>query len=251
MNDYWWIIATLVYTVVLSLGGAWFMLRRQKLGHAALWMAALLVLQTMALGARGMSMGVCPIHGMGEIFFFMGWSLNAFYLLLGRTYRMSALGLFTVPTILFCTIISLAMYNSVQVVSSNHWVTWHAGLAMLAYGAFGLSAVAGTLFLIQNELLKKHQLSGISRILPPVRLLQFCMVRLMISGFILLIVSQVFGYCSGISIPVAKWVVAGVVSAGYMVLLAIVMKRGLPGRWLAWWSICLYALALVIFSVVK
>lgn len=251
MNDYWWIIGTLVYTIVLSFGGALCMIHQRKFGFAGFWMTVLLVLQTIALGMRGMSTGVCPIHGLGEIFLFMGWSLNAFYLLLGRAYRMSALGLFTLPSVLFCTIISLVLYDSSHVVAGNHWVTWHAGLAILAYGAFGLSAVAGCLFLIQNGLIKKHRLNGISKILPPVRLLQFCMVRLMVSGFILILVSQIFGYCSGIGISAAKWGVAGGVSAGYMILLAVVLRRGMPGRWLSLWSIALYGLALVIFFVVK
>ena len=214
-------------------------------------MAGLLVLQTIALGVRGMMSGTCPIHGLGEIFFFMGWSLNAFYLLLGSSYRMSALGLFTLPAVLLCSIAALVLHESSMVLPGNKWVTWHAGLAMLAYGAFGLAAVAGCVFLIQNELLKKHRLNGISKILPPVRLLQFCMVRLIWSGFVLILFSQVFGYCSGIDIPVEKWFVAGGVSVGYLVLLIELRMRGLPGRWLAWASIVLYVFSLVIFGVVK
>lgn len=254
MNDSWWITATLAYTVVLLVGGAWLMARQRKFGSSGFWMAGLLVLQTVALGIKGMEMGGCPIYGLGETFFFMGWSLNAFYLLLGRSYRMSAIGLFTLPGILLCVLLSLIFHHEIHAptgIRGNQWVTWHVGLAMLAYGAFGLSAVAGWVFLIQNELLKKHRLSGISKILPPVRLLQSCMVRLIASGFVLIVCSQVFGYGAGIDISPEKWTVAGIVSFGYLALLLVVIARGLPGRWLAWASIALYVWSLLIFFVVK
>ncbi|MEG2247729.1 MAG: cytochrome c biogenesis protein CcsA [Akkermansia sp.] len=237
MNDYYWLIFTALYALGLTLGGAWLFFRSRQFSWAWLLMGVLLCLQTITLGVRGMDFDSCPIRGISEIFFFLGWALNAFYLLLGRLYRMSIIGVFTLPAILFCMGVSWGCYHVPALLPPNCWITWHIGLAMLAYGAFGLSAVAGSVFLIQNSFLKRHHLLGRTKLLPPVRLLQGCMVRLSMVGFLLIIVSQVLGYCSNQTIPAEKWIVAACVSFGYLVLLLVVKFRGLPGRWMAWASI--------------
>ena len=48
----------------------------------------------------------------------------------------------------------------------------HAALILLAYGAFGLAAVAGVMFLTQEHDLKFHKLRAILSLLPPIQRLE-------------------------------------------------------------------------------
>lgn len=66
-------------------------------------MACLFVLQTGALCVKAYQTEMCPIRGASEVLFFLSWSINLFYLMLGRAYRMSVLGIFTAPAIAVLT----------------------------------------------------------------------------------------------------------------------------------------------------
>lgn len=253
MNDLYWMAAVLLLSLALTGMGLWKVFCTQcRPGNPWMWMLALFILQTIALTCKGASWGECPIRGISEVVFFMGWALNAFYLLLGRLYRMSILGLFTAPAVAGCTIISLLTYSrAMPLLTHSEWLPWHIGLAMLSYGAFGLAAVAGIVFLIQDSFLKEHRVTGISGKLPPVRTLHSSMKRLLLIGFILLVASELFGYLSGLDITAGKSLVAMGVSMTYLVLLLFVYLRGLPGRTLAWCSLTLYVCSLAIFFVLK
>lgn len=253
MSDYPWMAAVLAASLLLTGFGAWKVLSsRGEVGHPWSWMLALFVLQTVALAWRGMLLGECPVRGFAEVVFFMGWALNAFYLLLGRMYRMSVLGLFTAPAVAACTAIALWTYDAPHAFPlMGGWLTWHIGLAMLAYGAFGLAAVAGIVFLIQDGLLKEHRVAGASGKLPPIRTLQTVMGRLVGAGFFLLLVSLLFGWLTGIPIASGKAVIAVGISAAYLVLLLWRHWKGMPGRTLAWICLVLYVCSLAIFFVLK
>jgi ABC-type uncharacterized transport system permease subunit len=69
----------------------------------------------------------------------------------------------------------------------------HATLILLAYGAFGLAAFAGLMFLTQERNLKFHKMRAVLSLLPPIQRLEIATNRLVISGFILLTVGLVDG----------------------------------------------------------
>ncbi|MBD9269698.1 MAG: hypothetical protein EGQ81_01215, partial [Akkermansia sp.] len=95
MNDNWWALASLVLSLAFT-GLGWRLLASgRRFMYAHLWMACLLALQTGALCVKAYQTGMCPIRGASEVIFFLSWTINLFYLLLGRTYRMSVLGIFT------------------------------------------------------------------------------------------------------------------------------------------------------------
>jgi Cytochrome C assembly protein len=69
---------------------------------------------------------------------------------------------------------------------SNVWISLHAALMSLAYGAFGLSSVAALMYLTQEHNLKFHKLQAIFSLLPPIQRLEVVVGRLLLSGFVLL-----------------------------------------------------------------
>ncbi|MDH3069769.1 cytochrome c biogenesis protein CcsA [Akkermansia sp. N21169] len=253
MNDQYWMIAAVVWALCVSGSGALSLFHPGR-SRRLVWvlMLVLMLIQSVALMERSALGATCPIRGRSEVLFFLGWALNAFYLVLGRPYRMSVIGAFTAPLVAVLSLLAVLFYDPVvQSLVGQGWLTWHIGLAMLGYGALGLSALSAVVFLIQNSLMKAGRLTGLSRNLPPVRTLQSCMIRLIDAGFLLLMLAQICGLQAWMAIPVAKCVVAAAVSVGYLLLISVTYLRGLPGKVLAWWSIGLYVLSLSIFLVLQ
>ena len=69
----------------------------------------------------------------------------------------------------------------------------HAATIMLAYGAFGLGAVAAAMFLTQQHDLKFHKLRAVLSLLPPIQRLEIIAGRLVFAGFILFTVGLAAG----------------------------------------------------------
>ncbi len=252
MDDRIGIASVIFLALVLGGAGVWQVLRSPKKTTGMWgWMLVLFLLQTLTLVNKSTFWHECPIRGISEVLFLMGWALNLFYLILGRLYRMSVMGIFTAPAIALCSLASLLTFSPLKFPMYSQWLAWHIGIAMLAYGALGLVALAGCVFLIQNHFLKDHHVKGVSSKLPPIRTLHQSMKRLLAAGFVLLMSSQVFGYVVGVHISLVKGTVAGLISALYLVLLLFVYGKGMPGRTLAWCSVALYLLSLAIFFVLK
>jgi ABC-type uncharacterized transport system permease subunit len=62
----------------------------------------------------------------------------------------------------------------------------HAALILLAYGAFGLAAIAGIMFLTHEHNLKFHKLRAVLSLFPPIQRLEVVTYRLVLAGFVLL-----------------------------------------------------------------
>jgi ABC-type uncharacterized transport system permease subunit len=73
------------------------------------------------------------------------------------------------------------------------WISLHAALLSLAYGAFGLSSIAALMYLTQERNLKFHKLQALLSRLPPIQRLELIAGRLMLGGFILLTLGLIAG----------------------------------------------------------
>jgi ABC-type uncharacterized transport system permease subunit len=69
----------------------------------------------------------------------------------------------------------------------------HAATILLAYGAFGLAAVAAAMFLVQQHDLKAHKLRALLSSLPSIQRLEVVTTRLVLVGFLLLTIGLVVG----------------------------------------------------------
>lgn len=251
MNDNWWAIASLVLSLAFT-GLGWRLLAYgRRFLHAHLWMACLLALQTGALCVKAHQTGMCPIRGASEALFFLSWTINLFYLLLGRAYRMSVLGIFTAPAIAVLTALSLVIGLSGANAQGTHdfWVTAHVGVVMMSYGASGLAAAAGVAFCMQNACLKRRQIPGTSRLLPPIRTLEASMKRLVLVAFILLLTGEWLGWQRHLPINEAKTSIVILLTLGYAALLWRAYRRGMPGRALAYCCVALFIASMSIFLV--
>ncbi len=133
------------------------------------------------------------------------------------------------------------------------WVSMHAALTLLSYGAFGLSFVAAVMYLTQEHDLKFHKLRAVFSLMPPMDRLEKIINRMLWVGFILL--------TAGLAIiplllkgrpepsltddPKVLW--SGLVWALYLALLVMHGKFNQSGRRFAWGAVGTFAFVLLTF----
>jgi len=147
--------------------------------------------QFLLLWHRGEAHGRCPITNSGEVLVFLAWSMVVWYLLFGSSYRLSLLGMCTMPLVVLLQGVALlpGFYQPLpveRVESVNAVVELHAATAILGYGAFGLAAVASGMFIFQNWHLKRRRTSKAVFALPPITSLFAALLRLVTIGVVLL-----------------------------------------------------------------
>ncbi len=144
---------------------------------------------TIAMGKRGFSLQHCPLTNIYEATTFVIWAIVASYLVLGAWSRLRFLGAFASPVLLgmgvFALMPALDAHGTKPEVAHG-FVSLHAALILLAYGAFGLSSVAALMYLTQEHDLKFHKLRAVFSLLPPIQRLELAIGRLLLAGFILL-----------------------------------------------------------------
>jgi ABC-type transport system involved in cytochrome c biogenesis permease subunit len=161
-----------------------------------LLLATALAFHTVAMFLRGFSIRLCPVNNLYEATTFLAWTIVAAYLIMGAWSRLRFLGAFASPILfaigVFALMPSLDTHGPKP--QFEHGLgSLHASLIMLAYGAFGLAAIAALMFLTQEHNLKFNRLRAILSLLPPIQRLEVVMSRLMLAGFILLTVGLVAG----------------------------------------------------------
>jgi HemX protein len=166
---------------------------RHSTGNLIAIMAGL-VCQTLFLYARGQVHGRCPVTNVVEILVFVSWSMVLIYLVVGRAYRLSLMGVFTSPMVFIACVMALVFpldHETAIAVArakgrADAWVEFHVGISLLAYGAFGMSFIAGLMFLIQERQVRRGNLKTLFYNLPPMQNLCSAVLRLLIVGMILL-----------------------------------------------------------------
>jgi len=179
--------------------------------------------QTAFLWRRGGAVGRCPITNLFEVLVFLSWATVLLYLLVGPAYRLSLMGAFTSPLAFLLQGIAQGVVGdpgAVRAGTVNPWTELHAALSIVAYGAFALAAVAGTMYLVQQYQLKTRNLSTFFFELPPIRDLGLANHRLMTAGLVLLTAGLGAGLFAGHLPGALKLATACAVWALYAALLA-------------------------------
>lgn len=254
--DRWLLILS---TLLAAIGGVWGMIsvhRGRKSRWTVAWMVAVLVCQVAFLSLRGQQREACPLGDRGEILTFLAWSLTLFYLLIGPAYRISLLGVFTAPLVaLFQSVALIPGVLSTEpdkIPGGNPWHEVHSATSVLAYGALGLAAVAGVMFLVLDRQLKEQHLkSGLFRNLPPVRELLVSLERLLWLGGGLLTIGVIAGFVMPHEGAALGHLIAAVcVWTAYTSLLLVKSLRGLTGRRLSLAAVLWFILSLGVFAFI-
>lgn len=151
---------------------------------------AAFTLHTIAMIKRGFSIAQCPVNNLYEATTFIAWTIVAAYLVIGIFHRLRFLGAFASPVLfaigVFALMPSLDPPHKSQPDFSNGLASLHAALILLAYGAFGLSAIAALMYLTEEHDLKFHKLRIVFSLLPPIQRIERVMNQLLFGGFALL-----------------------------------------------------------------
>jgi HemX protein len=195
---------SMIYSVFLWRKG---FRRDNRVNYILLLVAA--ALQTVALFKRGFSLNRCPVHNLFEATMFFTWATTLTYLLVGLLPRFRFFGAFASPGLfavgVFALMPSLDPPHGPKPEFSGALTSLHAATIMLAYGAFGLGAVASVMLLTQQYNLKFNKLRAVLSMLPPVERLDVAASRVTLVGFVLLTI----GLAAGGQLPrpagVAYW----------------------------------------------
>lgn len=196
---------------------------------------------------RGQEVGACPVNTLSDVLVFLGWAIVLIYLVIGTSYRLSLLGAFTEPLVFFLLVVGYFMRSAATVSgrSPQAWVELHAALSLVAYGAFGLAAVAGAMYLMQERQLKRHKVSILFYNLPPIQALSLANGRLLVFGFCLLSVAFVAGVLSKLPVSPLKIWAALIIWAFYGLLVLKRQRREISPRRLAIWSLLIFLLVVI------
>lgn len=218
-----------------------------------------LMVHTWAMFQRGFRLNACPINNLYEATVFLLWTAGAAYLVLGLFSRLRFVGVLVAPLLFMVGVFALMPaldpprgprpdFNLNQA-----WQSVHAALILLAYGAFGLGALAGNMYLIQARDLKRHKARAAMSLLPPISRLESAVTLLLLGGLLLLSFGLIAGtrylkiatgsYWSGdpfVWYSGATWLVYGVI------LLAR-WKLAQRGRRLAWLAVGSFGFLLLTF----
>jgi ABC-type transport system involved in cytochrome c biogenesis permease subunit len=229
--------------------------RKDNRVNYCLLLAAFLF-HTLAMFKRGFDLQHCPVNNLYEAMTFIAWTIVTAYLIFGAWRRLRFLGAFASP-VLFCIGV-FALMPALDVHGTkpqfvNGWMSLHAALILLSYGAFGLSSVAALMYLTQEHDLKFHKMRAILSLLPPIQRLELVMSRLLGAGFFLLTAGLVVGgiylkqttgaFFSGD--PKVLWSI--LVWILYMALVLMRWQFSQGGRRIAWGAIGTFAFVLLTF----
>jgi ABC-type uncharacterized transport system permease subunit len=202
---------------------------------------AAFALHSTAMVKRGFSMAHCPVNNLYEATTFVAWTIVAAYLVIGLLPKLRFIGAFASPVLFAIGVFALMPAldpphpAGAPPEFSGAMVSLHAAMILLAYGAFGLGAVASGMFLAQQHDLKFHKLRAVLSLFPSIQRLEIITVRLLFAGFILLTIGLEAGrfiprradapYWSDPKVvwSVVMWLV-------YLALLAARRMRILSGR---------------------
>jgi ABC-type uncharacterized transport system permease subunit len=205
------------------------------------------VFHTIAMVKRGYSLSHCPVNSAYEALIFITWAIVSAYLVIGIWGRIRFLGAFAAPVLFILGIFALTPgfnkpYNS-QIDFQITWASAHVAIILISFGALGLCAIAGGMYLTQDYNLKYRKFRAVSSLLPPIQRLDIAMIRLLGGGFCLL----TLGLISGVALlvhaqdalasyrPKVVWTLC--VWILYATLIGGYWRFGFHGRRMAWGAI--------------
>lgn len=213
------------------------------------------LLLTLDLWNRGHVQGACPINSLFDVLVFTSWSILLIYLVIGPAYHLSLLGAFTSPLVFLILLFAqLGPVDSAarwQQIQRDPWVSLHAALSLIAYGAFALAAVAGLMYLLQDRQLKRRKAGALLYNLPPITELAIATGRLLWLGFVLLTASFAAGHLSGMHVNSWKVRASVLIWAGYAGLLILRRLRRLSPKRTAAAAMIVFCVALLLLPVIQ
>jgi len=155
------------------------------------------VLHSASLAISIVQDGHLPLYGAQEVCSFLGWSLVVYFLIVQFRFPTQALAALVFPTATMLTLIA-AIAPPIEVLPSSLaddpvLFSFHAGLMLLAYGAFFTMFMAAVLYITQEREIKGKRFGAFFHRLPSLETCDSIGFRSLATGFILLTAGIAFG----------------------------------------------------------
>jgi ABC-type uncharacterized transport system permease subunit len=257
VDKYWFLASVILYGVCsVHFLFLWRKGFRQDDRLSYLLLSVAFVCHTLAMVKRGFSLSRCPVNNLYEAIAFVMWTIVACYLVVGLWPRMRFLGAFASP-ILFSVGV-FALFPELDGTGTHPdlakgWLSFHAAVILLAYGAFGLASVAGLMYLTQEHDLKFRKVRAVLALLPPIERLERVIMQMLVVGLTLLTIGlavgsiNVRGRHEDFTMWDAKVVWSGVVWLLYLALLVRHWVFAQGGRRFALGAVVSFAFVLLTF----
>lgn len=203
------------------------------------WLAMLIGfgLQTASIYLRGNEVAQCPMKSLSDVLVFVAWSVVLLYFLVGPSFHVTLLGMFTAPLVVALHVLAFAMpgaFPAYPVRTVDPWVELHIAVSLIAYAAFAMACITGIMYLLQERFLKRHQIGGLFYQLPPIQGLSRVIQRLVWLGLFLLTIGV--GLSLRINLPVSnpKLIFAWAVWGLYLLISLVMWRQALSPRQTAW-----------------
>ncbi|AKO94303.1 MULTISPECIES: cytochrome C assembly family protein [Priestia] len=252
-------LVVVLYAISVLLYFIDFLLNNRKANRTAFWLLAIVwVLQTFFLLFRMIETGRFPILTIFEGIYFYAWVLITLSLLINRFLRVDFLVFFTNVIGFFVmalhTFVPMQDYSTVQgerLVSEL--LIFHITMAILSYGAFSISFVFSSLYVLQYHLLKKKKWGKRLIRLGDLSRLDYLSYLLNVVALPLLLLSLLLGVMwAYMKLDHFHWYDVKVLGSFlvlivYSVYLYVRISRGQQGKSMAFWNMASFLILLINF----
>ena len=230
-----YLIATALYFIYAGAKKEW----AGKAAYIVLLIGA--VLHTVCIAARGINAGRLPLTNQYEFASAFAWGIAVCFLIFVKKYRFDALGTFVAPIIFL--VIGYASMQSKEIHAlmpalQSSWLGFHVSMAIIGYGAFGVAAGVGMVYL-----LKEKFRGPLAQKIPDEKKLDQIVYRAVALGFLFLTMCMITGaiwarrawgsYWSWD--PKETWsLITWII---YAIFLHLRISRGVTGKKAAWLAV--------------
>lgn len=230
-----WLFGLAALGYWISTVGFHYRLFHRQQGEWKQWTRLLLgshAVHTVALILLTVQLGHLPFFTMEEAMAALGWVLLSLYALLGRRWKVEALGAIAAPAVAVLT--TFATFTLGQEENHPNYTAWfpiHVSALVASYAAFCLATFCSLLYFLQARQLKQKKLRK-ALLLPSLDVLDRVGFRFILVGFPLL----VLGMVSGTQMPGWQWswdlkeILVALTGAVYLVYLHARIVAGWQGQ---------------------
>jgi ABC-type uncharacterized transport system permease subunit len=197
MSHLFVILTTVTYVLSLGAYAAFLTSGKEIAGRAAtVLLAAGLVVHYIALLERARGLHTVPYHDLSGSMSLFGWLLGLTYLGLEIYHRQRSVGAYVLPFMLIFFLAAQGAPPDRLAPPPAHGpiFAFHVTLSILAYAAFALSFVISLIFLMQERLLRSHQMGNFVWRLPAQELLERMSQSSVLVGLISIAIGTAMGF---------------------------------------------------------
>ena len=159
-------VSTAGYIISLFVG-------RVRVAKVSMWVFSLaFALHTVYIAIQWMGAASTPTANIYGSLSFVAWAVSGAYLAFQTKTKTRVLGVFVSPAVLVMMIAASAgLMDGVSLPSAlrGPWVPVHVVLLLTGGALFALACLAGTMYLLQDNLIKSKKVRGFSGLLPSLR----------------------------------------------------------------------------------